>query len=192
MFARTAQSRMKARGLGGMPDWAGDGRTMVDFTADFRERMWRKLARYVEAETRRSTAAVSVSVEKFDDQKSVASVPGTAYSWPSEESGPSPLAYFLSSLALCQCVHYAEHAAAKGLRLDALRIDVRGRFQMAHPRQCEAIDYAVVVDSPEPKEIVERLARTVAADCYVTGTLKRACEVRGSLVLNGTPLGVFD
>lgn len=158
---------------------------MVHFTNAFRERMRRKLARYAEMDRERTTSKIQLVVDKGDDQLSVASVPGTSFTWSSEERGPSPLAYFLSSLATCQCVHYAEHAAAEGIRIDSLRFEVEGTFTVSHPRSFEEIDYTVLIESPEDPATIRRLFDTAAADCYVTGTLRKACRVEGRLVVNG-------
>ncbi|HYY48434.1 MAG TPA: OsmC family protein [Thermoplasmata archaeon] len=147
--------------------------------------MRRKLARYAEMDRQRNVSKLQLAVEKGDDQISVASVPGTPFSWSSEERGPSPLAYFLSSLAMCQCVHYAEHAAAEGVRIDSLRFDVEGTYVISHPRSFEEIVYTVRIESPEDPSKIRKLFETAADDCYVTGTLRKACRVTGHLVLNG-------
>lgn len=158
---------------------------MVQFTDAFRERMRRKLARYAEMDKQRTTSKIQVVVDKQDDQRSVTSVPGTPFTWSSDEKGPSPLAYFLSSLAMCQCVHVAEHAAAEGLRIDSLRFEVEGTFTISHPRSFEEIVYTVHVESREDPAALRKLFETAALDCFVTGTLKKACRTEGRLVLNG-------
>ncbi len=164
---------------------------MVDFTDDFRERMQRKLARYKEMDQRKAVSKLNVVVTKGDNQRSVATVPGKAQSWSSEEDGPSPLAYFLASVAMCQCVHYAEHAAAERIRIDALRIELEGTFAVSHPRSFEEIVFTVYLESPEQEPTIVRLFLTATEDCYVTGTLRKACKVRGTLMHNSRPAGTF-
>jgi uncharacterized OsmC-like protein len=164
---------------------------MVNFTDEFRARMGRKLARYKEMDQRKSASKLSVVVTKGDNQGSVASVPSKPQSWSSEEEGPSPLAYFLSSAAMCQCVHYSEHAAADGLRIDSLRIEVEGTYTVSHPRSFEEIVFTTHLESPEDAPTIERLFLTAVDDCFVTGTLRKACRVRGTLVHNGRPTGAF-
>lgn len=158
---------------------------MVEFTDAFRERMRRKLARYADLDKRRNTSKIHVVVDKKDDQLSVTSLPSTPFTWSSDEQGPSPLAYFLSSLAMCQCVHYAEHAAAEGIRIDDLRFEIEGSFTVSHPRSFEEIVYTVRMESPENPQTLRKLFDTAATDCFVTGTLKKACRVEGRLVVNG-------
>ncbi len=158
---------------------------MVDFTDAFRERMKHKLARYVEMDKQRTTAKIRVIVDKMDDQLSMTSVPGSPMTWSSDEKGPSPLAYFLSSLAMCQSVHIAEHAAAEGVRLDSVRFEVEGTFTISHPRSFEEIVYVVRVESHEDSARLRALFETAAGDCFVTGTLAKACRVARRLILNG-------
>lgn len=164
---------------------------MVNFTDDFRERMRRKLARYEEMDQRRTVSKLSVVVAKGDNQRSVATVPGKPQSWAAEEDGPSPLAYFLASVAMCQCVHYAEHAASKEIQIDALRIEVEGTYAVSHPRSFEEIAFTAYLESPEERPTIERLFLTASEDCFVTGTLRKACKVRGTLIHNGRSAGAF-
>jgi uncharacterized OsmC-like protein len=85
----------------------------------------------------------------------------------------SPLAYFLSSLGLCQLVHYAEHAAAEDIPITSLKMSVKGSLSLARPRSFEEIDYEVDIESPASPELIARLARQAAEDCFVTNTLKK-------------------
>ena len=147
---------------------------MVEFTAAFRERMRRKLARYAEMDKQRTTAKFQVIVDKKDDRLSAISVARNPLTWSSDEKGPSPLAYFLPSLAMCQSVHVAERAAAEGIRLDSVRFEVEGTLTVSHPRSFEDILYAVRVETPEDPARLRNLLETVANDCYVTGTLAKA------------------
>ena len=164
---------------------AASGVLMIQFADAFRERMRRKLARYAEIDRQRMTSKLRVVTEKGDDQLSTTTIPGSPFHWSSEERGPSPLAYFLSSLGMCQCVHYAEHAAAEGIRIDSLRIEAEGTFTLSHPRGFEDISYVVRIESPEEPPTIRRLFETAADDCFVTQTLRKACRVQGRLILNG-------
>jgi uncharacterized OsmC-like protein len=47
----------------------------------------------------------------------------------------------------------------------------------------------VFIQSPEKPDVIKELAQKSAEDCYVTQTLKKACEVRGHLILNGIDIG---
>jgi uncharacterized OsmC-like protein len=88
-------------------------------------------------------------------------------------------------------VHYSEHAAADGLRIDSLRIEVEGTYTVSHPRSFEEIIFTTHLESPEDAPTIGRLFLTAVDDCFVTGTLRKACRVRGTLVHNGRPTGTF-
>lgn len=121
---------------------------MVTFTHDFVERM-RRMEFYRRADEQALKSSIEVVVVKGDNLLAEASTPGGDVTWFPDEhraqggsgKGVSPLAYFLSSLGLCQMAHYAEHAATKGIELASLSIRVRGRFSLAHPRRFEEIAY---------------------------------------------------
>ncbi len=161
------------------------GESMVEFTEDFRERMRKKLLLLKEADSRKVRSNVKVTVVKHDNQLSEAASRG-GFKWKADENGPSPLDYFVSSLAMCQMVHYSEHAAAENIDIKSLRIDVTGTFSVAHPRSFEDVTYTVHIESGEEEQRVIALARTARDDCYVTNTIRKACNVTGKIVLNGT------
>lgn len=70
------------------------------------------------------SSKVSVTVKKGDNLRSETKPENQELSWVSDENGPSPLSYFISSLGMCQMVHYGEHAGSKNIRIDALEITV--------------------------------------------------------------------
>lgn len=160
---------------------------MVTFSAGFTEKMRERLRKYEEADTTEVTAKVRVTVDKLDDLASVARGRNQSH-WAADENGPSPLEYYISALGLCQCVHYAEYAAASGIRLESLRIEINGDFRVTRPRSLKKLEYTVLIQSPEKPDVIRDLARKASADCYVTQTLKKACEVRGHLLLNDSNL----
>jgi uncharacterized OsmC-like protein len=161
---------------------------VVTFSAEFTEKMRERLKKYGEADRTEVTAEVRVTVDKLDDLASVAR--GRSQSpWAADENGPSPLEYFISALGLCQCVHYAEHAAASGIRLESLRIEIIGDFRVTRPRSLNKLEYTVLIQSREEPGVTRDLARKASTECYVTQTLKKACEVRGHILLNSSDLG---
>ncbi len=158
---------------------------MVVFTEDFRIRMLKKLALLEEADRRKGKSSVKVTVVKHDNQLSEA-VSRNGLKWTADEGGPSPLDYFVSSLAMCQMVHYSEHAASDGIDIKSLKIEVTGTFSLAHPRSFEEIGYVVYLESGGDEQKLAELAGTAEHDCYVTNTLKKACRVKGRVIINGT------
>jgi len=98
---------------------------------------------------------------------------------------PGALQHFVASLPLCQMTHYAERASVWGVRLEELEMTAIGRYLAISGRGFDSVEYEVRIKSPEPKEKIKELAVAAASDCYVTNTLKRSCEVKGRVMLNG-------
>lgn len=163
---------------------------MVQFEEDFRQRMQEKMERFSKFDKKGDVfSKVSVTVAKGDNLLSEAKSENQEFSWTSSENGPSPLAYFVSSMAMCQMVHYGEHAASKGLTVDELHIKIDGRFKISRPRLFTEITYLVDIKSPDGIEKIRELANSAASDCYITNTLSKACEVTGLLMVNGKDMG---
>ena len=163
---------------------------MVKFDTEFIERMRDRMARYAKFDEKGDVSSrVAVTVTKKDNLISETRPENQDFSWISDENGPSPLSYFISSLGMCQMVHYAEHAASEGITITDLSIRVEGKFKVSRPREFTEIDYDVVITSPDPIDTIRKLAFNATSDCYVTNTLSKSCTVRGSLVFNGSPVG---
>ena len=166
---------------------------MVKFDTEFIERMRDRMARYAKFDEKGDVSSrVAVSVTKRENLRSETSPENQDFSRISDENRPSPLSYFISSLGMCQMVHYAEHAASEGINITDLSIRVEGKFKVSRPREFTEIDYDVVITSPDPIDTIRKLAFNSASDCYVTNTLSKACTVRGSLVVNGSPVGLIS
>lgn len=165
---------------------------MVNFDNDFKNRMLERMERFSRFDEKGDVSSrVSVTVKKGDNLFSEARPENQDFSWTSGESGPSPLAYFVSSLAMCQMIHYGEHAGSKDIQIDELSIRVEGKFSVSRPRYFSEIYYYIEIESPENTDTIVDLASSAANDCYVTNTLSRACDVRGFLNLNGKDLGTI-
>jgi len=163
---------------------------MVHFDDDFRQRMQERMERFSKFDKKGDVfSKISVRVTKGDNLLSEAKPENQEFSWTSSENGPSPLAYFVSSLAMCQMIHYAEHAASKGLRIDNLQIRIEAKFKVNRPRSFSEITYFVEIKSPESDEEIIELASSAASDCYITNTLSKACMVNGLLMINGKDIG---
>ncbi len=163
---------------------------MVNFDDDFNKRMRERMERFSKFDQKGDVfSKVSVTVTKGDNLFSEAKPENQEFSWTSSENGPSPLAYFVSSLAMCQMIHYGEHAASKDLTIDDLHITIEGKFKVSRPRLFTEITYFVDINSPDSIEEIRELASSAASDCYITNTLSKACEVSGLLIVNGKDLG---
>ncbi len=97
---------------------------------------------------------------------------------------PTALQHFVAGLPICQMTHYAERASVGGIKLDDLEFSAVGRYTAMSGYGFDEIEYEVRVKSGEPRDRIAELARAAASDCYVTNTLKRACKVRGRVLLN--------
>jgi len=147
----------------------------------------------IENESTLPSRTISVSLLKQDDFLSSATRPGSTLTWYSDEpadrggggKGPSPLSYFLSSLGFCQFAHYAEHSLLLDLKLDSLDMKVSGNIVMQRPRRFTEVTYEVRISSSNNDEMIRKLARAAAEDCYVTNTLKRSIPVTGTIIHNG-------
>jgi uncharacterized OsmC-like protein len=163
---------------------------MVKFDDDFRKKMKGRMERFSKFDGKGNVSSkVSVTVKKGDNLFSEANSENTNLSWVSDEAGPSPLAYFISSLAMCQMIHYAEHAASEDINIDEITIKVEGIFSVSRPRSFSEINYSVNILSRENSSRIKNLASSAASDCYITNTLSKACDVKGILTINGNAAG---
>lgn len=112
------------------------------------------------------------------------------------DQGPNPVEVVLAALGTCQEIVYAVYAAAAGVHLDRLAVDVegdldpRGFLNVAEvPPGFSQVRYHVQIESPEAPERIAALVEDVNRHCPVLDILQRAIPVAGSVVLNGQPLG---
>ncbi len=103
-------------------------------------------------------------------------------------TAPGPLQYFLSSMAFCQLTHYAENAALMGIRLDDVKMIVRGHFKPLPGNGYDTIEFETHIASKAPPSDIGELSQRAEHECYVTNTLKKAASVSGKVFLNGEPL----
>jgi uncharacterized OsmC-like protein len=109
--------------------------------------------------------------------------------------GPNPVEVVLAAFGTCQEIVYAVYAAAMGIRLDKVEVDVegdldpRGFFGVAPVSPGFAgVRFNVRVDSPEPAERIAELVRSVNEHCPVLDILKQPVAMAGAVELNGKRL----
>lgn len=140
----------------------------------------------------------TVEITKLNDFYVQARSSETKHSWFSDEpearggqdKAASPLSFFLSGMGFCQCAHYSEHAIVNGIAMESLTMKISGTFTRQPPRHFTKVAYEVRIVSAESDERIRELARSAADDCFVTNTLKRACEVEGMIYHNGKQIDV--
>lgn len=111
------------------------------------------------------------------------------------DQAPSPLRYFLSSIAFCLQVWFAKGAALADVEIVDLEIDVRTymdmrgehRIDMAKPHP-QWIIVEVRVTSPSSSEAVLRMADEANARCPVTNLVAKAVPIYEQISLNGETL----
>lgn len=165
----------------------------IKFSEAISEKTKQRMEYVKENEKNLQPGVVTVTVRKDNDFLSSAVRAGSDLVWYSDETrergglgkGPSPLSYFMSSMGLCQMVHYAEHSMVDNIPLDSVEIRIDGKFSMQRPRRFTEVSYEVKIQSTASEDSVKKLARASADDCYVTGTLKSACPVTGVVIHNG-------
>jgi uncharacterized OsmC-like protein len=163
---------------------------------DVAERTKRQMEYVREHEADLPSRVITVNLQKGDNFLSSAQRKGSDLAWYADESkerggqerGASPLSYFLSSMGFCQFVHYVEHCAVEGIKLDSLEMKVDGTIVMQKPRRFTDVSYEVRIASSESDDKIRKLAKEAAEDCFVTNTLKRSCNVLGLIYHNGVKI----
>ena len=111
--------------------------------------------------------------------------------------GPNPVEVFLAAFGTCQEIVYAVYAAAHGVRLERLEIDVegdldpRGFFGVADVTPgLSAVRFRVRIESAAAPERIAELVDLVSRRCPVLDILQRPVPVSGTVELNGRSLGL--
>jgi uncharacterized OsmC-like protein len=114
---------------------------------------------------------------------------------PQEVLGPYPLEYFLSSLGFCELTQYGRYAAYLGLKLDDVKIIVRGVFDKRGLYGIDEIDSAFIEISITANimgdltpDQARELIKWVRRCCVVYNTLKKAVKIVENIYLNDSHL----
>ena len=109
-----------------------------------------------------------------------------------DSQAPSPLRYFLSSIAFCLQVWFAKGAALADVEIVDLEIDVhtymdmRGEHRVGDaPPHPQWIIVQARVTSPSSGEAVLRMAEEANARCPVTTLVAKAIPIYEQISLNG-------
>lgn len=114
---------------------------------------------------------------------------------PQEVLGPYPLEYFLSSLGFCELTQYGRYAAYLGLKLDDVKIIVRGVFDKRGLYGIDETDSAFIEISITANimgdltpDQARELIKWVRRCCVVYNTLKKAVKIVENIYLNDSHL----
>lgn len=108
------------------------------------------------------------------------------------DSGPNPVELVLAALGTCQEIMYAATAALLGMKLDAVKVDVRGYLNLkgllgldgGAPAGFSEVKFETRIESPESSEKIQTLIRAVESHCPVMDMLTRPVPVKGKVWLN--------
>ena len=110
-------------------------------------------------------------------------------------TGPTPVEVVLAAFGTCQEIVYAVYAAALGIRLDGVEVDVegdldpRGFFGVAPVSPgLSGVRFKVRVNSPDSPARIAELVRSVNEHCPVLDILRQPVTVAGAVELNGKSL----
>jgi len=104
------------------------------------------------------------------------------------DSGPNPVEAVLAALGSCQAIVYRAYATALGLRVDRVEVDARGRLDLRGflglapvAPGFEEVTFRTRIESPEPPERIQELARIVEEHCPVLDIVRRPVPVTGKV-----------
>ncbi len=106
--------------------------------------------------------------------------------------GPIAEEHILGVMITCLTHIYENQAASQQVILDTLELDVEGKLtprigSAGSPPRFTDVRYSVHIGSPEAKERIEELQRTVEATCPIYNMLKDAQEIKGTVVRGRYP-----
>lgn len=110
-----------------------------------------------------------------------------------QDKGVNPVELLLVSLGACQEIMYAAMAAMMGIKLDEVKVDLKGSLDLkglfgmdaSIPPGYQKITYETTLTSSAPEEELRKLIEAVESHCPVLDTLVRPIEVSGKVTING-------
>ena len=109
------------------------------------------------------------------------------------EKGPSPLRYFLSSIAICQLGWWAKGSAAVGCDIEALEVgvhtflDMRGEHGVgSHPTHPQWLIWDILVSSPTPSEEINSMIDWGDERCPLGVLVRMAIPIYERVTHNGS------
>ena len=136
---------------------------------------------------------VDVTFEQYDREWSL--VGDEAVSRGGHEKGPSPLRYFMSSIAICELGWWAKGSAAIGCDVEALEVGVRTFLDMrgehsvgagAHPTHPQWLALHIRVSSPSPSDAVLRMIDWGDERCPLSVLVRLAIPIYERVDHNGS------
>lgn len=112
------------------------------------------------------------------------------------DSSMNPVELILAALGTCQEIMYAAYASVMDIKLDAVKVDVKGKLDLQGlfgmndkiAAGYSGISYITRLSSEESAEKIAALVQAVEAHCPVQDTLMRPIPVKGEVLLNDKAL----
>lgn len=112
-----------------------------------------------------------------------------------DDTAPPPLAFFSAGIAFCLLTHLSDILTARNIKVDAMRVEQRIRFKtnlstmrtLGHTTEgeCEGIESHVLIDSPEPRETIQKLVAEAEGACMAHHALRNPMPWSTRVVHNG-------
>ncbi len=106
--------------------------------------------------------------------------------------GPTPTDYLIASVGMCENVVFVRNASLAGLSMVSLETsvsgiwDMKGLFDIDNVQPfCKTITVERRVTSTEPVDKLAEVACLTHRRCPVHATLRRATEMKFTLIVNG-------
>lgn len=104
------------------------------------------------------------------------------------DTGPSPLAYFLSGAAFCLIMQYARIIIIEKMDVDSVEMTLRGHFDRRISGSFDYLIYEIRLSGKDTPQKIKELAEKAEEHCYVHNTLKKAVKITSKISLNDRPL----
>lgn len=113
-----------------------------------------------------------------------------------EDAAMNPVELVLVSLGTCQEIMYAAYASVMGIKLDSVKVSVRGYLDLQGlfgmgenvPPGFKRIKFDTQIESQASDEELTKLIETVESTCPVLDILSTAQQVTGTAKANGKQL----
>jgi uncharacterized OsmC-like protein len=113
-----------------------------------------------------------------------------------QDAGPNPVELLLVALGTCQEIVYSAYAAVMGVKLDSVKVSLRGDIDLKGlfdlddetPAGYTKIRFETNIESDADEETLKSLIETVEAHCPVMDSLTRPVHIEGTAKVNGKAL----
>ena len=113
------------------------------------------------------------------------------------DTAPAPLSYLAAGIAFCLLTHLKGYATSQNLSVNSLRVEQKMKFQSRIPGMTadtggqmegvsEGMETFVLIDTPEPPEVIQRMVDVAEKACMAAQTVINAVPASTIILHNGT------